>query len=77
MKFSSTRTLLVLKSLWINGGAMLCKWFRPLAAPMAIESLCLNSSLVIDSLPVSYKWRQTLPLGRYSNTSICRPPSWQ
>ena len=25
----------------------------PLAAPMAIESLCLNSNLVIDSLPVS------------------------
>jgi hypothetical protein len=25
MKFSSTRTLLVLKSLWINGGARVCR----------------------------------------------------
>jgi len=31
----------------------------PLAAPMAIDSLCLNSSLVMDSLPVSDEQNST------------------
>lgn len=83
MKFSSTSTLFVLKSLCIKGGSRLCRWFKPatafsltpsfarasgpqghkegksqsfflpLAAPMAIESLCLNSSRVAEPFLVS------------------------